>query len=246
MKKEDALPVATAGAGLPSAADQFAFMQLTDPTIINENTGQEGINPYDLPRIKMPAGGGIAWMIPNLDGEPQVTKSISGIIIHWRDVRSYWPDEYTGDSVPPACSSKDCVTGEGEPGGQCAVCPMAQFGSGKNGGQACKMSRMLFFMTKDSALPIVLVAPPTSIKPIRQYFIGLSGRMIPYYGCVTNLSIVQEKNKGGVQFSMLRLAKEAVLSKEDMAVVKAYTANIAGALSKVEVEASDLKGCDVN
>lgn len=81
---------------------------------IRENVGPQGIKPLDLPRIKMPAAGGLAWTIPTLEG-PEPSRFIEGVVVSWQTRRAYWEKSFgaTGGGSPPDCSSEDGDIGVG-------------------------------------------------------------------------------------------------------------------------------------
>lgn len=230
------LPATQEQGGAVAMAPSFAFMAMTNPEIIEENLGGEQLNPFDLDRLKVPAGGGIAWEIPTLTGEVEIARSIEGIVVYQKNCRGYWPDEYTGAATPPQCSSEDGVVGVGNPGGQCALCPMAQFGSSKNNSQACKAGRLLFLMTKDNILPKIISVPPTSIKPIKKFFLGLASKSIPYHGCVMSFALAPAVNKGGIKYAQIAPSLVAPLSPSEAALVKVYANTIRGSLNKVSMQ----------
>lgn len=235
--------VATQGAAeVPALPDVYKFMALTNPGAIQENLGGEGINPFDLDRVKFPAGGGITWQVPTLSGEMDAPKALEGIIVYWRNTRSYWETDYTGESTPPSCSSVDGEKGVGNPGGSCAMCPMAQWNSGKNGGQACKAARLLFLMTKDSVLPLVVAVPPTSVGIMKKFFLRLAGQEISYHGGIMSLGLEQTKNKGGIAYSQIKPGLVKTLSAEQADAVKLYADTIKGALNQVTLEPEDVNG----
>lgn len=222
--------------------------------VLRENIGTGGMRVFDLDRVKVPAGGGRAWEIPELDGSVNAANSIEGVIVAWRDPRAYWRlslDE-SGGGAPPDCSSDDGVLGRGEfgvgsdahPSGECATCPMSQWGSKPDGGnaQACKQMRLLFILQPDNLLPLALFAPPTSIGPIKRYFMRLSTRGIRYYEVVTALSLTHAESNGGITYSQVEPRLVGRLSADDAARVKAYSDSIQDALATVQVRQEDVQG----
>ncbi|MFH1553331.1 MAG: hypothetical protein ABII76_00445 [Pseudomonadota bacterium] len=210
--------------------------------IAKANIGEgETLSPFDLPRVKVPTGGGLSWMVQAIDGE-QAVKKITGIIVAWGDVRAYWPESF-GSSVPPACSSTDNKTGEGEPGGSCRTCPHAQWGSAVNAagvstrGQACKSMRRLIVLQPESALPISVTLPPTSIKPCRMYFARLLSAKAPYWGAVTEITLEKATSRDGVDYARATFAvasvdgEPALLAPEDAESVRRYGEMFCGAVS---------------
>jgi hypothetical protein len=165
---------------------------------VTTNLG-ETVTVVDLERIKIPAGGGTVWTLQTLDGE-KTEKELAGVIVCWRDIRSYWaaPMEESEAGVPPSCSSIDARTGIGEPGGDCRQCRFAQFGSGRSGeGQACKLVKQLFFLRQENVLPEIVNLPPSSLKPARQYFARLAARALPCYNVTTRIAFRESaKHKG--------------------------------------------------
>ena len=101
------------------------------------NCASGSITEFDLPRIKM-ASGTALWLIPTLEGDTTAA-AVEGVVVSARDARVYYASKDAGN-VPPDCSSLDNKTGVGKPGGECAVCPLAQWDSAPEGGagQACK------------------------------------------------------------------------------------------------------------
>lgn len=196
---------------------------------IAENLGGEAITPNDLTRVTMPTGGGKTWSIPSIDGEESV-KELEGVIIYSKQVRAYWPGPMTGNE-PPSCQSPDTVHGIGDPGGECAKCPHAQFGSkldanGEPGkGQACKLNRLLFLVRKDDALPLVVSVPPSSLVSVRKYLLGLGSNGLANHHVVTRLSLAQDKSTNGITYSKIVPSKAADLEPEARAQFDKYRAS---------------------
>jgi hypothetical protein len=195
---------------------------------IDANVGDAGLSAGDFERIKVPAGGGIAWSVQGLDGEEMI-KELSGIIIAWRDTRAYWSlsMEESDGSMPPDCYSMDARTGTGKPGGDCHKCPLAQFGSDPKGeGQACKLIRQLFLIREDNLLPEIVNLPPSSVKPARQYFLRLASKGVPCYSVITKLALEKTKNGQGIVYSKAALTSGGRLTPEQAARAKQYAAMI--------------------
>jgi hypothetical protein len=162
----------------------------------------ETLSAFDLPRIKVPSSGATVWEVPSFEGTEAV-KEIDCVILDIRKVRNYWStgmDE--SDGTPPDCSSPDGKCGYGDPGGDCASCPHALFGSGKNNSQACSERRQLFLMLPGSGLPYMLSVPPSSIHALmREYIVPMTGKGKHYYAVRTKISLVKDKNAGGIEYS---------------------------------------------
>jgi hypothetical protein len=241
IQTEEVAVVGTDGAHLPALTPSYKFMAMTSSAIIEENLGGESINPFDLDRIKVPSGGGLAWSVPTLAGE-EVAKAIEGVIVYWRSTRSYWNTKFTGESTPPTCQSPDGLTGVGAPGGECKECPLSKWGSGVNGGQACKAARLLFVMQKNNILPIVVSVPPKSIAPVKMFFRRLASNDVPYHACVTSLALMAAQNKKGLRYSQIVPSLVAPLPPEEAAISKAYSTTIRETLNQVNLQQADVSG----
>lgn len=243
---------ATGGAEVARTGESpFAIVQLAKEAggdnalaqVMADNTGGGGITPFDLDRVKVPSGGSKAWELPTL-GDPEVARTFDGIIVHWREPRSYWknPLDETGGGSPPDCSSVDGITGVGDPGGTCAVCPMAQWGSARNasGGQACKQMRLLFVVRESALLPLALFAPPTSIAPLKKYFLRLASQGKRYSDVVTTFSLGTARSGGGIEYSVIEPSVQRILDGIERDAVLEYSKSIAGAIQSIRLTADDV------
>src|SRR5574341_76547 len=172
--------------------------------IFRENVGSDGVSAFDLARVKIPAAGGLTWQVPTLEGE-QSMPALRGIIVHRRDVRSYWEHKFgEGEpGAPPECSSADGLTGVGDPGGDCSTCPLNEWGSAGDGkkGKACRQLKLIFLVRENEFMPLVLVLSPTSIPAAKKYFLGLSSRALPFHGVVTEWTLERAKNPAGIAYA---------------------------------------------
>lgn len=262
-KRDGATAIAT------TDAVEFAIMT-TDPSelrdAIQAATNGQQINAFELDVVKVPSGGMTAWTIPDIiDGE-RIAKTIEGIVVGQRTIRSFWRigfDERAAQGVgkqPPDCSSQDGVWGIGHPDGHpdlieaspeqrevseafayetfdadgnqvsgpsvkpvtryaCEACPLAQFGSGKDGrGQACRQNRLLFLLTQDSALPMVIKVPPSSLRLVQGFFLKLSGRAIPPWGAVLGFGL--RKTQGGAGIEYAEIVPEFVAKLDPQALAR--------------------------
>jgi hypothetical protein len=165
------------------------------------------------------------YELPGKDGSVFVP-SFRAVILYARDSRGYWPqslDETGG--VPPQCHSNDLKAGIGNPGGACAACPLAQFGSDAKGkGQACKQTKQLFLMREGvkGFLPEIFAAPPTSLKTYRHYMMALGNEGCPVYGVITEIGLVKVDRPGTTAFSQATFRVAEALSDSDILRVEAY------------------------
>jgi hypothetical protein len=220
--------------------DQSKYLALSDDALdiaelLDANMGSGDFSARNLASVKVPAGGGMTWTVPHPDGE-QDTRELVGVILFAQNTRAYYPSGVgEGPAGPPDCSSEDGVTGVGSPGGACATCPLAQFGSAiRNGqpasGQACAAKKQLYMLLPDRILPVVVTAPATSLKAIQGYMGSLLQVGKPIYAVETKLSLKREE-RGGNKFSVIVAAKGGDLSPEGTAFMKALAAKVKSFIS---------------
>lgn len=212
--------------------------------LIRDNIGNDGLDAFSLARVRVPAGGGIAWTIPTFEG-PEVQKTIRGVIIHWKTWRAMWEGSYGeggSTNAPPDCASKDGATGTGNPGGDCSSCPLNQFGSADNGrGKECKEVRAVFLLTEGALLPNLIAMPPMSIKPLKDYFLQLASNRIPYWTVVTEFSLEQTRNTDGIVYSKAIPKFINKLTTEEQAAVFAYRAQMTPVIEGEFIERGDVE-----
>lgn len=212
---------------------------------ISENFADDELTPNDLDRVRVPSGGGTAWAIPTLEGEEDMVKLIDGVIVHYRPARAYWSQslDESGGGSPPDCTAPDGKHGVGTPGGTCAVCPLNQFGSADGGrGKACKEMRLLFLLRPDSLLPLVMVLPPTSIKPFKKYLQRLTSAAVPYSKVQTTIGLEKTKNKDNIEYAQATFKVVEKLDDASAAHVAAYADSMKAAFEAVEIVADDAQG----
>lgn len=178
--------------------------------VIRDNLGQQGVSEFELDRMRVPGSGGTKWEVVSLEGAEHVD-ALTGIIVHWRHARAYWKtkieERSAGASKAPDCHSDDGIVGMGDPGGECAKCPFAEWGSkeGSERAQACKQMLLLFLVPPQSVLPQVVVVPPSSIKPVKVYLRRLAEKGLPFFGAVTSLRLEKTSN---ARFTFSRIVPE--------------------------------------
>jgi hypothetical protein len=191
------LTTTTAGPLALTVAEE-EINELKEAVAMNVGTG--GMSEFDLPRITVTPGTAL-WQVPTAKGSAPAER-IEGVIVFMRDTRAYYKSKDSGN-VPPDCSSTDCITGIGTPGGNCLKCPLAQFESavtpdGQTGkGQACKQVKQLFMLRGESLLPEVVSIPPTSLKAARKFFNWMVGQRIPHAKALVAITLENAKNAQG-------------------------------------------------
>jgi hypothetical protein len=181
------------------------------------NIASGAVSEFDLPRIKIMSGAAF-WLIPKLEGD-ETAPSIEGVIVFARDTRAYYASKDAGN-VPPDCSSSDAITGVCKPGinlgGDCAKCPMAQYGSAVDGdGQACKQVKQLFMLRGESMFPEVVSLPPTSVKNARQFFLKLASQGVPYFHALVQIPLEKAQNGAGQTYGKASLKFVRRLSSDE-------------------------------
>lgn len=217
--------------------------------VMAENFGDGGVQTFDLDRVTIPSGGGTTWEVPSLSGIDAV-RELEGVIVAWETTRSYWVlalEDSEGGGTPPDCASPDGKVGFGEygpgsdrnPTGQCEGCPMNEWASDARGtGKACKEAKQLFMLLPNRVLPVVVSLAPTSIAPLRKYFLRLAGSGIPYYGVTSVLSLEQQKGNG-ITYSTVTSKMGAALDSPTRAQAKEYGVNLRRSLGdRVRAEVS--------
>jgi hypothetical protein len=196
----------------------------------------EDITPA-FPRVKIPAGGALAFELPNPEDpdDPTPSKTIEGIIVYQHSANSYWEHSDT-NNTPPDCYSMDGVRGKGDPGGVCADCPLNQFGSGEGGnGKACKNMKQLYVLRSGDIIPLQLSLPPTSLKAFREYMNNLRFGGYAPSGVLTQISLKKNESNGNT-FSVAAFKRTGVLSAEIAQQSKKYAADIRAQMQQIRQE----------
>lgn len=223
--------------------DQFKALAVlgTQPgalaELIKENIGTD-ISAFDLPRIKVPTGGGVFWNFQTAEG-PQSTPFLEGIIACKHATKSRWEVDYddASETTPPDCHSADGITGVGNPGGDCATCPFNQYESASKGqGKACKDMADLFIITREGIVPTAIQVPRTSLKPLKQYGIQIMNAGLSIHDVLTKFSLHSEK-KGGKDTAIIDFASLGPIPEEMKSFVRAYKKDIVELIAKSTVRA---------
>lgn len=203
-----------------------------------ENLGGAELTPFDLDRIGIPAGGGLAWTVPTLEGETS-SPEVLGIIVGIQNARAYWATPFgsgTGD-MPPDCTSADAVHGVGNPGGECKECPFALFGSDtRQRGQACKLIQRHFVLRAGDNLPVTINLPPGSLKGARKYLLRLVSAGHKASAVVTRYTLEKYKNQDGIVYSRAVFGMAGQLTPEQAAAAGAFGKALAPAFKQVKPE----------
>jgi hypothetical protein len=203
------------------------FLALRDfslaDAIAEELSGLDG----GFERIKIPGAGGTVYELPGEEaGESDAAKEFSAVILYHHPMFAYYRDKYTGGNTPPDCLSYDGVTGSGFPGGDCAVCPCNQFGTGENGAKACKNKRRLYLLREGEIFPLLLTLPNGSLKEFGRYVKRLLSRGRKSNAVLTRFSLTKATNAGGLVYSQAQFATERVLEPEEAELLRALSEQV--------------------
>lgn len=202
---------------------------LTQEEIMEELGGDVPV----YPRIKIPAGGSVAFEIPGDDpNSPDVQKEVEGVVVWHHSVNAYWATDDNSNN-PPDCSALDGKCGVGTPGGSCAKCSLNQFGSGEGGkGKACKNMKRLYILMADSLLPVALSLPPTSLRSWTDFVTARITKGEKVCDIATKITLTKKENANGNPYSVATFAKLANLdevtkesSRHYREQIKAFTAS---------------------
>jgi hypothetical protein len=117
-------------------------------------------------------------------GEQNFINTLVGHVLFKHDANQYFEAAYDpANTSPPDCYSVD---GYKPSGGEnmkdckcCAVCDLNAFGSGKEGrSKACRNTVRFLFLQEGSVLPVIVIAPPTSL--------GKKGSVQEWFNSVPN------------------------------------------------------------
>lgn len=227
---------AVAGTSIVPAAS-YSIMTTSEADmreLVRDNLGGR-ITARDLEIIRSPGVGGTEWKTDS--GELLTT--VEGIIIMRKAERSYYAAAFRpGSHTPPDCMSADMERGVGDPGGECAYCPMNEFGSAKQGeGKACREFVLLFFMRpQDAVMPTGLRVPPTSLRALNLYMRQLTRVPIAYHQIVTRCTLTGD-GQGTALYSFEQVGRpEPMLLERARALREVFTGRPIAFVGETEEE----------
>lgn len=146
------------------------------------------------------------------EGEEPVD-SFEGVIVYTKQSNVYYKGKYNASQVAqPDCFSPDgkTPTVENPIHPECGTCPLNQYKSARDGeGKACKNTRPLFIIVGDSIIPRQLRAPPTSLRIVENYIMGMTADHSSYSNVVTKFSAFKKDASQGYHNLKLQKAKPA-------------------------------------
>jgi len=189
-----------------------------------------GMNEAVLPHIRLNKQG--RFILPDLNlGTGTEVEEFQGILLHYRDSRAYWEGSFKGGGEMPQCISRDAITGEGEPGGDCSHCPFSQWGSAPAGkGQACRLSRTLYILRPESLLPLTLRLSPGQLMEQMTYITFLLGSMQSWDQIVTHFRAHVSTSNTGIEYNQVSYLKVRELTDIEKPLMAKYADIVTGRL----------------
>ncbi len=210
------------------------YTALKDFNLAEALTSELGGMDISFDRVSIPAAGGQAFEVPGeMPGETDMVKDFSGVILFHHPMFTYYRERFSGGNNAPDCGSYDGISGVGNPGGVCATCPLNQFGSGENGGKACKNKRRIYVLREGELIPILLVLPTGSMKEFSVYIKRLLAKGKKSNSVVTKFSLKKVTNASGIAYSQAQFAVDRVLTAEEMPFVQAMSDQVKSFATRV-------------
>lgn len=190
-------------------------------------------------RIKIPAGGGVAFEVPGdtLDS-PDTVKEFEAVILYHQPINTYYKNKYDGSNNPPDCGSMDGKLGLSSEGElvECASCPFSKFESAEDGkGKACKQKRRMFLLREGEFLPILLTLPTGSLGEYSKYIMRVMGKGKKSNAIVTKFSLKKAQNSGGITYSQAVFSIVRELSTEECLSIEKMSEQVKAMATKVAV-----------
>ena len=211
----NALTVQPSGFGL---AESLEMLQLA---MQEECAGME----FSLDRVKIPAGGITSFEIPAGE-ETETVKELDCVILLSHPSNTYYREAYKGSSNPPDCSSSDGIHGVGDPGGDCRLCPLNQFGTGGGRAKACKNKRILYILRENEIFPLMLILPPGSLRSFSKYVQTVLTRGRRPHQVVTRITLKKTRHDDTPEFSQAVFSCLRPLAEEEQRNIDAVTAQV--------------------
>ncbi|AEW04606.1 hypothetical protein Sulac_1106 [Sulfobacillus acidophilus DSM 10332] len=159
------------------------------------------------------------------EGETETIQAMSGVILAIRPSRWYAIDnDANPDERLTVCELADPAHGlwrldpalrEDSPTElrDCATCPMNRYRTASNGrGKACREKRLLLFLRDGEYLPIVVAAPPTSLRSVARFTTRAAARRLRLGQLHVRLAIDTQK-RGQEEWGVLRIEELGLLDE---------------------------------
>lgn len=200
----------------------------------------DGFTPT-FEKVRIPAGGGLAYEIPGEDLEsPDMAKEFKGVILFHHPINVYYKEKFDGSSNPPECSSMDGKTGFDNETGEirdCSKCPLSKFGTAEDGkGKACKQKRRLYVLRAGEQFPLLLTLPTGSLSEFSKYIMRLLNRTKKSSHVVTKFSLKKAQNSTGINYSQAVFAVDRELAPDEKVHIEKMAGQIKSMANQVSVD----------
>jgi hypothetical protein len=227
---------------LIAGIEQSKFVALRPDSDIREallaNLGPgESLQPSDLPRVSVPAGGGKVWSWTDAGNNEQSAKSLDGLLVSVMTMGTLWGTEEPQVGVQPVLRSYDLFTAVrvnqdigdldeavlescriGDRTYDWRRLPYNQYGSAANGrAKRCKESRMLAILRPDEAWPLLVTVGVGSFKTVLPFIRRLP---VAHYRAFVRLTLSRVENAGGQPYSQVVPQYVEAISKEEGEIVR--------------------------
>jgi len=241
----------------------YAPFEVADTGLMEDLADElDGLDGVSFDRVKIPAGGGIAWELPSDDPDnPEISREIIGVIVDDHPSSALWLDD--GDGLPDASSidgktqvvnpdsmAKFEERGLPIPKEDLKECPYNQFGSlamiGKEGkGKATKNVWRLYVMLEGKYLPILVTIPPTSLKGFKAYKTNrVVGQGFRLCDVLTKLTLRKETG-GDNDYSVVQFALVGPLEPAAQEAMRSMRNGVRPMTRRVQVDMNDYDTVEV-
>lgn len=233
-----------------------AYLKQAEAAPANELMANVGGGGFPVMSIKGKSftivKGGERTTLMNPNDEDEVATSITAVILKANASLSkiWYAKAYAeGSDAKPDCFSNDGIAPdpsvESPQAKKCSICPKNEWGSriGDDGrkGKACSDSRRLAIAPPDDLEnPMLLRAPPATLKPLAEYGAELAKRGVPYNAVITKIGFDREAASPKLTFKPVGFLSEEQYTKVQEVVGEDVVASILGKIGETPVpEAGD-------
>lgn len=201
---------------------------------LSTNLGGGTLDPFALPHLTVPSSGTTTWEVPTSEGPVEVKEFNAVILVLSGVKRQYFEKAFKGAGGPPDCASADGILGIGDPGGDCANCELATWGSSAvegSRGQACSERRHLFLLADCTDGPLFFNMPATSGKLLTEYLgqIGWKGMM--FHQVATTIALEKHQTANSPEFSRTTFKFGGVLPPEAAEIAAQFKSALEDAIA---------------
>ena len=179
----------------------------------------DGLRPT-FDRIRVPAGGGLSFELPSDDpNNPDMMKEFSAVILY------HYPSR--DGKIGVVAETGECR--------ECKNCPMAKWGSGENGGMACKQKRAMYLLREGELLPVVMTLSTGSLAEFTKYITRLVTKGKRANGVVTKFSLKRAQNSTGIAYSQVMCSVDRALNPDEQANISAMSEQVKNLVNRMPI-----------